>query len=95
VDVTVMRSLPGMTVIVPADATETRQVIPTIAAMDGPVYVRLSRADSPVIYGDDYQFAIGKAHVLKEGGDLTLIACGLMVYHSLEAAKILENQGIK
>lgn len=94
VDVTVMRSLPGMTVIVPADATETRQVIPTVAAMKGPVYVRLSRAGSPVILGEDYEFAIGRARTLREGKDLTLVACGLMVAHSLEAAKILENQGV-
>lgn len=95
VDVSVMRSLPGMTVIVPADATETKQVIRAVAQMNGPVYVRLSRADSPVIFGDDHAFTIGKAQVLTEGKDLTLVACGLMVDHALQAAKILETQGVR
>jgi transketolase len=94
VDVTVMRALPGMTVIVPADATETRQVIRAITQMDGPVYVRLSRADTPLIFGDEHKFVIGKAQSLTEGKDLTLVACGLMVDHCLQAAKILETQGI-
>lgn len=94
VDISIMRSLPGMTVIVPADGTETSQVIPAVAAYKGPVYVRLSRAASPILFGQDYQFEIGKAKVLKEGSDLTLVACGLMVAHALEAAEILKNQGV-
>jgi transketolase len=94
-DVTAMRSLPGMTVIVPADATETRQVIRTVSQMVGPVYVRLSRADTPVIFGDEHKFVIGQAQVLTEGKDLTLVACGLMVDHALQAAKILETQGVR
>jgi transketolase len=84
-----------MTVIVPADATETRQVIRTVADYMGPVYVRLARAATPVIFGEDYKFEIGKANVLREGQDITLVAMGLMVPHSLEAAKILEQQGIQ
>jgi len=95
VDVTIMRALPGMTVIVPADGTEVRQIIPKIAEYEGPVYVRLARAASPILFGDDYQFEIGKAKVMREGNDLTFIACGLMVFHCLEAAKILESQGIQ
>lgn len=93
-DVSVMRSLPGMTVIVPADANETKKVIRAVAQMNGPVYVRLSRADTPVIFSEDHPFEIGKAQVLSEGKDLTLVACGLMVDHALQAAKILETQGV-
>lgn len=93
-DVSVMRSLPGMTVIVPADANETKKVIRAVAQMNGPVYVRLSRADTPVIFSEDHPFEIGKAQVLSEGKDLTLVACGLMVDHTLQAAKILETQGV-
>lgn len=95
VDITVMRALPGMTVLVPADATETRQMIHAVADEEGPVYVRLSRSGSPVILGDEYQFEIGKARVLREGKDIGIIACGLMVSHSLEAANLLESQGIQ
>lgn len=95
VDVTVMRALPGMTVIVPADAAETKQVIHRVVEYMGPVYVRLARAATPVIFGEDYKFEIGKANVLQEGKDITLVAMGLMVQHSLEAAKILEQQGIQ
>lgn len=94
VDVTIMRALPGMTVIVPADATETKQVIPAVAKFKGPVYVRLSRASTPVLFGDDYRFEIGKARVLREGKDLCLVSCGLMVGHCLEAAEILKTQGL-
>ncbi|MGH7828573.1 MAG: transketolase family protein, partial [Candidatus Binatia bacterium] len=94
-DIALMRVLPGMTVIVPADATETRQVIHQIVDLPGPVYVRLSRAAFPVLFGDDYQFKIGRANVLREGKDVALIACGLMVAHIIEAAKILEAKGVK
>jgi len=62
--------------------------------MKGPVYVRLSRAASPILFSDDYKVEIGKANILREGDDVTLVACGLMVYHSLEAAKILETNGV-
>lgn len=94
VDISIMRVLPGMTVIVPADATETSQVIPAVVEVDGPVYVRLSRAASPVLFNDEYKFEVGKAKVITEGKDLALVACGLMVVHALEAAKILETKGI-
>lgn len=94
-DVAIMRVLPGMTVIVPADAVETRQVIHRIAQHDGPVYVRLSRAATPVIFGDDYRFEIGKAHELRSGKDVAIIGCGVLLSHCLEAAKLLEAQGIE
>jgi Transketolase, C-terminal subunit len=94
-DIALMRVLPGMTVIVPADATETRQVIRKIVDLPGPVYVRLSRAAFPVIFGEDYRFEVGKGHRLCEGKDVALVACGLLVAHCLEAAKILETQGVR
>ena len=94
-DIAVMRVLPGMTVIVPADAIETEQVIEQVAEWPGPVYVRLSRAAFPVFLPPDYQFKIGKAAVLREGSDITIVACGLMVYHAVKAAELLEAKGVK
>jgi transketolase len=94
-DIAIMRVLPGMTVIVPADARETKQVIHQIVGYDGPVYVRLSRAAFPVFLPEDYQFEIGKGRVLREGKGMTLIGCGLMVYHCMKAAEILEQKGIQ
>ncbi|HCU24200.1 MAG TPA: transketolase [Deltaproteobacteria bacterium] len=93
-DIAVMRVLPGMTVIVPADAVETQQVIHQIIEWPGPVYVRLSRAASPVFLGSDYRFQIGKAAELRSGKDIAIVACGLMVSHALQAADLLEKQGI-
>jgi len=95
VDIAAMRFLPGMTVIVPADGFETKKVIPAVAEYEGPVYVRLARAAFPVIFDDSYQFEIGKAPVLREGKDLAVVACGLMVSHSLEAARLLAEKGIE
>jgi len=95
-DVGLMRILPNMTVIVPADAIEMAQVIRTIAYSHGPVYVRGSRIDFPVIYKDkNYQFQIGKGDILREGNDLTIVAMGLMVHFALEAASILSLEGIE
>lgn len=92
-DLALMRVIPGMTVIVPADAGETRKAVFAAAAFDGPVYLRTSRLASPVFEGD-LPFEIGKATVLRDGKDVVLFACGLMVSESLEAAKLLEKDGI-
>lgn len=92
-DLALMRVIPGMTVIVPADANETRKAVFAAAEMDGPVYLRTSRLASPV-FEDEHPFEIGKATVLREGKDVVLFACGLMVNESLEAAKLLEKDGI-
>ncbi len=95
-DVGLMRILPNMTVIVPADAIEMEQVIRTIAEYYGPVYVRGARIDFPVLYeGKDYHFKIGKGDIVREGSDITLIAMGLMVHHALEAANLLALEGIE
>lgn len=94
-DLAIMRVIPGMTVIVPADAEEAYQAIVAITEMDGPCYVRLGRAKVPVVFGPDYKFQIGKAAILQEGSDITLISCGVMVSRTLEAAKQLASKGIK
>ena len=94
-DIAIMRALPNMTVIVPADAVETVKVIKAAAKAYGPMYIRLSRPKTPVIYNnEDYDFKIGKGITLRKGKDLTIIACGLMVGKSLEAAEKLKNEGI-
>ena len=93
-DIALMRILPHMAVIVPADAIEMEQVIYTIAEYEGPVYVRGSRVNFPLIYNGDYHFQLGKGSIIREGEDITIIATGLMVHHTLEAAKELENCGI-
>jgi len=92
-DVALMRVIPTMTVIVPADATEAYQVINTVAELDSPSYVRLGRAKVPVVFGPEYKFEIGKVSVIEEGTDISLIACGVMVWKAMEAAKILKAKG--
>lgn len=92
-DISLMRTIPGMTVIVPCDADETRLATVAMAQWDGPCYLRLGRSPVPSVTAtaDGYDFKIGKAAILKEGTDATIIACGLMVGKSLEAAAALES----
>ena len=92
-DLALMRAIPGMTVIVPADAKEARKAVFALAEYNGPSYLRLARLATPV-FEEDYPFEIGKANVLREGADVAIFACGLMVNESLEAAKLLEAEGI-
>jgi transketolase len=90
-----MRVIPNLKVIVPADSVETRSVVEYLARnLDGPAYVRLTRPKVPVIYDDDYDFELSRASVWRDGEDATVIACGQMVVRSLEAAKVLEGEGI-
>jgi transketolase len=93
-DIALMRVLPNMTVIVPADALETKQVIHAIVDYCGPVYVRLGRSKVPAVMPDDYQFRIGKAFIFAMGRDVNIVAIGIMVSIALEAAKILTREGI-
>ncbi|TSA50839.1 transketolase family protein [archaeon] len=94
-DVSNMRVLPNMTVIVPADAIEAAAVTRFVAKYDeGPVYVRLARAKFPVILPEDYEFKLGKASVLAEGSDVSVFACGVMVSAALEARDELAKEGI-
>jgi len=92
-DIALMRVIPGMTVVVPCDASETRRAVFAVSEMDGPVYLRLARLPSHVFEGE-MPFEIGKANVLKEGTDVAVFACGIMVKAALDAAEALENQGI-
>ena len=93
-DIGLMRMIPGMTVIVPADANEARKATFALAEFQGPVYMRLARLATPV-FEEDYPFQIGKANVLREGKDAVVFACGLMVNEALEAAKLLAAEGIE
>ncbi len=93
-DIALMRAIPGMVVLSPADATETEKMIFAAAEYQGPVYIRLGRLNIPVLFDDSYTFKIGKAVTLKEGNDVAILATGLMVYEALEAAKLLETEGI-
>lgn len=92
-DIALMRAVPGMTVIVPADGVETKKAIFAAAQYVGPVYIRLGRPKVPIIFDEDYIFAIGKAAVIKEGSDVALMATGIMVSEALKAAELLQNQG--
>ncbi len=94
-DIAWMRAIANMTVIVPADPVETAQVIEVAAETEGPMYLRISRLGVPAVHGPDYQFRIGKAAKLREGTDVTLIACGVLVPRALDAAAQLAEQGIQ
>ena len=94
-DLALMRAIPGMTVICPADANEAKAATMAIAEIDGPVYMRLARLATPVFEGDMVKpFEIGKANVLREGKDVAIFATGLMVNESLMAAEALASEGI-
>ncbi len=94
-DIALMRVLPNMTVIVPADAVETEQAVEFAYNHKGPVYIRLGRSKVPVIHDADYKFEVGKASIEKEGKDITIAAVGIMVSSALEAADELNKQGIQ
>ena len=93
-DVAIMRAVPNMVVLVPADGEETRQVIMAAAKYIGPVYIRMGRLEVPLLFGEEYSFEIGKANVLKEGTDVAIMANGVMVAMALEAAELLATEGI-
>ena len=93
-DIALMRALPNMTVIVPADGIETKQVIKAAAEYEGPVYIRMGRPKVPVLFDENYTFEIGKGVVLKEGTDVTLVGTGIMVSKAVEAAELLAAEGI-
>ena len=93
-DIALMRALPNMTVIVPADGIETKQAIKAAAEYEGPVYIRMGRPKVPVLFDDNYTFEIGKGVVLKEGTDVTLVGTGIMVSKAVETAELLAAEGI-
>lgn len=94
-DIAVMRAVPNMTVIVPADAVETEQAVFKAAEHQGPVYIRLGRPAVPVIYDENYRFEIGKAHLIRPGRHVGIVATGIMVSVALEAAELLAREGIE
>lgn len=94
-DIGMMKMLPNMTVIVPCDFNQTKQATIAIADFEGPVYLRFGRPVMPIFVKPDANFIIGKADVLTEGADVTIIACGHLVWKSIEAVKILAEKGIK
>lgn len=93
-DFALMRSIPGMTVICPADDVEAKAAVRAAYEMEGPVYLRFGRLAVPVFHSEDYQFQIGKGEVLKDGSDVAIIANGLLVYEAVKAAEALEAEGI-
>lgn len=94
-DAAVMRAIPNITVVSPADGAEIAKATAAALDHDGPMYIRLTgAANNPVVYSENYEFQIGKAIRLQEGGDVAILATGTMVYESLQAAKCLEEHGI-
>lgn len=92
-DIAIMRALPDMTVLCPCDAEEAKRAVRAAVAIDGPVYLRLARLATPV-FSEGMPFEVGKANVLREGKDVALITCGLMVETCMQAAELLKAQGI-
>lgn len=94
-DMAIMRAIPNIVVISPADGVETRAAVKAAIEHDGPVYLRLGRLSVPVLYDEaSYKFELGKGITLREGSDLTIIATGLMVHAAVEAAAMLEAEGL-
>lgn len=93
-DIALMRAIPGMVVLSPADATETKKMVFAAAEYDGPVYIRMGRLNVPVLFDDSYDFQIGIANTLRDGKDVTIASTGIMTAEALRAAEILEKEGI-
>ena len=93
-DIAVMRSLPNMRVLVPSDTSSSRALTRLAAELQGPVYLRLSRDVYPDLYTENDKFEAGKGRIVRDGTDLTVVACGLMVHKALEAAEMLASEGV-
>ncbi len=94
-DVSIMRSMANMTVVAPADEVETRKALAAIVDYPGPVYVRLTRPNSPIVFDHDYEFEVGKAVVVREGSDVTVFSSGTQTARAYEAAAELAREGIE
>jgi len=99
-DIAILRAIPKMRVVVPADSVSVKGVVKAIADIPGPFYVRLTRgiikgSSVPIIYEDGFDYRLGKANVLREGGDVAIIACGVMVADALRAAESLRSKGVE
>jgi transketolase len=93
-DIAIMRAIPRMRVVVPADAVSTKAIVKSIAEIRGPFYVRLARPSTPVVYAEGFDYSPGKANVLLEGGDVAILACGILVPEALKAAQSLKQKGV-
>ncbi len=93
-DMAAFRAIPNMTVISPADAVEMARAVPAMLEYDGPVYLRTGRSVAPRVFDDSCQFAIGRGRVIRAGGDVTIVACGVEVARALEAADLLAREGV-
>ncbi len=93
-DIAIMRVLPNMKVFSPADYFETKRIVKAMAEIDGPCYIRVNRNDVPVVTAEDAPFEFGRLRRMRDGGDVVIFATGYMVHQSLEAAKLLEAEGI-
>ena len=93
-DIALMYSLPNMSIVVPSDDVEARAAVLAAAAYKGPMYLRMARVASPTYHNDSYVFTLGKGEIIREGSDLTIIACGLMVMKAMEAAEQLAKEGV-
>jgi len=93
-DIAIMRAIPNMTIIIPADAVEMRHAVRACVEYNGPVYLRCIRCDTPVVFGEDYKFEWNKGVTLRDGKDVTIVSTGMMTPVALSATNILVNQGI-
>jgi len=94
-DIAIMRAIPNMKIVAPADSVETEKLITFLAEYyDSPVYVRLARMNSPVVFGDDYEFEFGKARIIRKGSDIAIISTGMMLVQAMAAAEMLAKDGI-
>ena len=93
-DFALMRSIPGMTIICPADSVEAEAAVKAVYEMDGPVYLRFGRLAIPVFHEEGYEFRIGKGEILRDGTDVAIIANGLLVYEAIQAGEALADMGI-
>ncbi len=94
-DIAIMRSLPNMTIVVPSDSISLKKLLPQVADWQGPVFMRLTRNEAPVLFDEDYSPRIGEAVVLRQGTELTLVGTGMMLYRCLKAAENLSKEGIE
>ncbi len=93
-DISIMRAMANMTVVAPADEVETRSALKAIIEYDGPVYFRLTRPNSPILFDDDYEFELGKAITVRQGSDVTVFSTGTQTSRAYEAAEVLALDGI-
>ncbi len=93
-DLAIMRAIPNITVVIPADAVEMRQAMRAIVEHEGPTYLRVARDEYPILFGPEYNFKIGRSYPLAEGKDATIISCGIMTATALEAAEKLKTEGL-